>query len=479
MNYLTHTTCALGAVLALAGTAQGQELAQSILDQYAADLTASGMSVSPGATATSAKTVEWTDVVFTGPEGLSYTMAFIRAEEIGGDKVRLSYPESFDLSFDAEGEQPAMDMTIDMGGVDHVVSGPAEARRHDMTAERIDLEMKAADGSLLMTIGLSDVVSDTVRSGSSDVPHYAGTMKAAAMSLDQKASEDDSTIDMSMAYRNVAVEVDLDAVSEETMGELLNGDRNFAISYSSDSSEGRLDIDSDDFKGTVKLSSGLGTAELGMADGMMNIESSGRDAKYALKMAEMALPPFEAAMETMGMTFAMPLKKTDATVPAAVKLSIGGLKVSDTVWGMVDPGGSIPRDAANLNIDLTAQMKWLVDVMTAAGAKAPPIEVETVAINDLTLEIGGAALNGSGTAKIDNSTMPPMPIGVVNLDLKGGLGLVDKLVGIGLVPAPQAQMIKGMAGVFTVPGNDGPDHLTSKIEMQEGGAILANGQRVK
>ncbi|MEM6618262.1 MAG: hypothetical protein AAF631_03060, partial [Pseudomonadota bacterium] len=138
-----------------------------------------------------------------------------------------------------------------------------------------------------------------------------------------------------------------------------------------------------------------------------------------------------------------------------------------------------PREAANLNIDVTAMAKWLVDLAEAGNSPVPPVQVDTVEITAIELDLAGASFTGTGAATIDNSQMPPMPVGAVNLDLRGGLGLVDKLMAIGLLPAEQGQMVKMMSGVFAVPGGDGPDHLISKIEMQEGGAILANGNRIR
>ena len=146
---------------------------------------------------------------------------------------------------------------------------------------------------------------------------------------------------------------------------------------------------------------------------------------------------------------------------------------------MVDPTGSLPREKATLNLDLTTKVKWLVDLMKIDEARGMPAEVSEVTINDVTLKIAGASFNGTGAATLDNSKFPPEPVGEVNLDLKGGVGLLNKLVALGLVPQQQGQMVKMMSGMFTVPGGDGTDHLTSKIEMKKGGAILANGQRVK
>lgn len=476
-TFTLSRTLAFAAVIA-AGPALSQELAQSILDEYAQDMAASGMTMTPGETMTSGQSVEWKNVQITGQDGISYTLEFLKAEEIGGDKVRLTYPDSIAMTFDPEGEQPQMDLTVSMAGVDHVVSGSADARRHDYKAPSISVNMTSQDGEVAIAFTLNDVVTEYTRSGA-EVPNYKGSLKAAEATIDQTVKEDGTDVAMNVVYTNLSGAMDVDAVNQENIALLLSGARNVAMSFGMESSAGTIDITSSDFSGTVNMQTGGGQAEFGVRDGMLNVNSASNDANYVLTMKELPLPPFEMAMDQVGMTLAMPLKKTDDVVPAEVKVNITGLKASDTIWGMIDPAGSIPRDAANLNIDLTAQLKWLVELMEAQNAKAPPVEVQKVDINDITLEIGGAALNGSGSAVINNATMPPMPVGEVNLDLKGGIGLVDKLVGIGLVPAEQGQMVKMMSGMFAVPGDQGPDHLTSKIEFQEGGAILANGQRIQ
>ena len=62
--------------------------------------------------------------------------------------------------------------------------------------------------------------------------------------------------------------------------------------------------------------------------------------------------------------------------------------------------------------------------------------------------------------------------------LTGGNGLLDTLVGLGLLPEEQAMGARMMLGLFARPG-DGPDTLVSTIEVKEDGSVLANGQRVR
>ena len=72
----------------------------------------------------------------------------------------------------------------------------------------------------------------------------------------------------------------------------------------------------------------------------------------------------------------------------------------------------------------------------------------------------------------------PKPVGSVDIMLEGANGLIDRLVAMGFVPDEQAMGARMMLGLFGVPGNS-PDTLSSTIEFNEDGQILANGQRIR
>jgi len=55
---------------------------------------------------------------------------------------------------------------------------------------------------------------------------------------------------------------------------------------------------------------------------------------------------------------------------------------------------------------------------------------------------------------------------------------MDKLVQMGLLPQEQAMGARMMMGLFARPG-EGPDSLTSTLEINAEGHILANGQRIQ
>lgn len=65
--------------------------------------------------------------------------------------------------------------------------------------------------------------------------------------------------------------------------------------------------------------------------------------------------------------------------------------------------------------------------------------------------------------------------GVLDVDMKGGFAVLDKLVALGDMSASQAGVARTMVGGFTTQGPDGEDHLRMRVDVRKNGAILING----
>lgn len=65
--------------------------------------------------------------------------------------------------------------------------------------------------------------------------------------------------------------------------------------------------------------------------------------------------------------------------------------------------------------------------------------------------------------------------GVFEVDMKGGLGVLDRLVSLRKVSTSQASVARAMIGGVTTQGPDGDDHLKLRVDVRENGAILLNG----
>lgn len=480
MSILSKSLLASAAVLFSSSMpAFSQSLAEQVIEEYFAQATQGGMSINPGIKTVSGKTVEWSDVVFTMPNDQGQmTWEFIRAEEIGDGKVSVSYPDVLPVAINGTGDVPEIEGSITLLEAEHIISGDANARRHDFSASTLAYQIAAKDKSFSMIAELSNAAAKQVLSGK-DIRHSAGTMAASHMSVSYNMAQDDMVMAMQMAYADLKAEFDADIINEDNAEDMLNGKKDFAFSYSLGAGNTMTDIKQPDFSGILNSETGGTEGGISIIGGIFKLAANSNNTSYNLKLTDMPLPPFQAEIDLAAMTIVMPLKKADDVLPAKVAFNLTGVKASDTIWGMVDPTATLPRDAANLNIDLTANMKWLVDLVKMDKAKGNPAEVQDVTINDITLEVAGARLHGAGAATLDNSKFPPEPVGQIDIDLKGGIGLLDKLVALGLVPQEQGQMAKMMSGMFAVPGGDGTDHLTSKVEMKTGGSVLVNGQQVK
>ena len=64
------------------------------------------------------------------------------------------------------------------------------------------------------------------------------------------------------------------------------------------------------------------------------------------------------------------------------------------------------------------------------------------------------------------------------LDLGGVNRLMDALVTMGVMTEEDTMGMRMMMAMFTVPGSE-PDTLSSTIEINEQGHVLANGQRIQ
>lgn len=199
--------------------------------------------------------------------------------------------------------------------------------------------------------------------------------------------------------------------------------------------------------------------------------------------------PFPVALKAgeIGGNIALPVAKTEEPTDVAAGVNLTDFEMNDLIWNIFDPGAQLPRDPATIRIDLTGKARMLFDLFDPAQQEAMamsdmPAEVHQLSLNTLVIDAVGAMLTGSGAFTFDNSDMQsfpgmPRPQGVLNAELSGANALLDKLVAMGLIPEDQAMAGRMMMGMFAVPAGD--DKMTSKIEINEQGHILANGQRIQ
>ena len=207
------------------------------------------------------------------------------------------------------------------------------------------------------------------------------------------------------------------------------------------------------------------------------------------KVGIQVLPPMvpaasDISMDGLSTGLSMPVVATEAG-EYGYSLKMTNLVMGDGIWGLFDPMAALPREPANVDLDLGGTVKIdMLDLMEASETGTPPKsvpELQTLDIRALGLSVAGAALSGTGAFTFDNALVaaggPPMPIGTADLRLEGGNKLIEGLIAIGVLKEEDAMGARMMMAMFGKPAGD--DVLTSKVEAREGGSIFVNGQQIQ
>jgi len=240
-----------------------------------------------------------------------------------------------------------------------------------------------------------------------------------------------------------------------------------------------------DAQNPVETSIVSGPSSLGVTMNSQGLNYEVAQSALQVDMTSSALPvPVSFNMEGATFKLALPVRQSEEPDDFAFGFSLNEFTMSDMLWGMFDPGNQLPRDPASIVLDLAGKAKLMVNFLdpnTVAelGPNAVPAEVEALDINKLEVSVAGAELTGDGGFTFENNQgAMPQPQGAVDLTLKGGNGLIDNLVAGGLIRDQDAMGVRMMMGLLAVPGDD-PDTLNSKIEINDQGHVLANGQRIQ
>lgn len=238
---------------------------------------------------------------------------------------------------------------------------------------------------------------------------------------------------------------------------------------------------------TTDISSSRATLD---TDGL---KISGETGKYVINylMPEMLPLPVQLNGEEMTAKMELPLQAGDAPQPFVFGMHLGGLELSEQLWGMFDPAAAIPRDPADVTLDLSGTMRNMVDLlnipvlMSTVEGGGMPAQAESLDINDITISAAGVLAKAAGALTFDNADLAsyggmPKPVGEVGVTLKGANGLIDTLVQMGLMTDQDAAGARmGMAMVARPDPSAGEDVLTSQFVFTEEGGILANGMQLK
>lgn len=419
-----------------------------------------------------------------------------------GGAVDVSWPAEMpvDLSIEAEGETVEIGLLYKSQGHEMTVSGDADMTQWDLSATSIALELDGVtiEGEALgpeMARGelvLDGVDSATSMASADEMRNVEQTMTVDALSYDiaaQDPENPENTLLMKGGMTDVTYSGDgslpMEFDSEDPAEIFQNG---FTIKGTFGFSGGESQFNFVDGSETLSYQS---SSDGG--DGALTMDATTWGYDYLLRNLDLQVAgaeiPFPVSLKAaeFGGELLMPVGKTDAPQDVALGLNLTDFEMNDMIWQMFDPGAELPRDPATIKLDLSGKAKMLFDLFDPeqadmmAGADMPA-EIYELTLNNLMVKAVGAMLTGTGGFTFDNSDLEtfggmPKPTGEVNAELTGANALLDKLIAMGLLPEEEAAGFRMMMSMFAVPAGD--DVLTSKIEINEQGHVLANGQRIQ
>ena len=304
---------------------------------------------------------------------------------------------------------------------------------------------------------------------------YNTSLDDPGMEMKQTSTSDTDGIEMSLDFALPSTIALAAIASPADFATALNEGLSFTLSTKQGESNGSMKQESSFMPMDLVMKAGGGEGSVVFNKDTFSVKSlaSGLDISSGPGMVPVPVQVTSGPME-FGLT--TPVIATEAAGDYSVLLKLADFSLNEEAWAMFDPNAALPRDAAQIAIDISGKTKMDLPALIAAEETGVPYApaLESLNITELGLKVAGAALEGTGAFTFDNSMGVPMPLGEANVTVTGANALIDGLIATGLMSEDDAMGARMMMGMFMVPAGD--DTLTSKIEAKEGMQILVNGQ---
>lgn len=437
---------------------------------------------------------------FEFPDGSgSTTMQLLEFRERGDGTVAITI--SPDLPFSVsinpkDGEAVDMAMIMRQTGMSIIASGDPENIDFDYLASDFSFELATlvVDGEEIdavaqmamsgingqMSMSPSDGFNYTSQLNASEIsysfafddPENGGRLKASGNAADLQTASD------------VSIPKDFDSADP---AQIFAGDFNMLGTFSVGNSTGNMDMQDGPEGFNITTSTASSNLKFAIGNGGIEYGGTSKDVNYDIQSPMIPIPEVTLKFSELAFNLLMPLTKSDVPTDYGLLMRIAGMEINDTIWGMFDPAGTMPRDPATISLDLSGTMNWLFDIIDPEQAEAfedeVPAELHSLTLNEILVSALGAEINATGDFTFDNADLEtfdgmPAPTGKIDANIIGANGLMDRLITMGFLPADQAMGARMMLGLFARPAG-GEDELTSTIEINGDGSIFANGQQLR
>jgi hypothetical protein len=420
----------------------------------------------------------------------------VRFRDLGDGTVEVTMSETYPITMtmpDGAGGSDVLDITISQPGLTLLADGSATETSYGFSGPTIGLAIaaskngaKKADANVTLT-NLEGSYAVSEENGATVVDTDMGVDSMAFTLATDDAGNSVNVSATLAALKFVSGGNFLGIAAMENMPQALKD--GFATDGEFNYGKGDVTIDAVNAGKPTKIvaSNESGHFKFALDADAMAYGAGGKGVAMTISGAEIPFPELKINYAEAAFDFLIPVSKSESPSDFSLLTKIVDLTVSDEIWGMIDPGASLPRDPATVIIDTKGTVTLKADLMDKAAMEAtngaPPADLNTLDITEVRAKIAGAELTGNGALTFDNTDLAtfggvPTPTGKIDLTLTGGNGLMDKLVAMGLIPEDQAMGARMMIAMFAKPTEGAPDTLTSTLEFKDKG-FYANGQRLK
>lgn len=497
-------TCSSAIALALLATGASADVTpREVWESWQAMMTSAGQELTIGNTTSTPDGVEVTELAVTYKDAMggsaSVTFDRLTFKDNGDGTVTVTMPESYpiQMAFPKQDDGPgSLKLTVSQPGAAIIADGSATETSYKITAPQTTItldEISDQSGKALDT--KADLVLTEMTGG------YTMTTTGETMGLDSNFAAKSAVLDLSGSESDGGgsgtVKVSFADVTGATKGNFLNPElmANMAAAlnagFTMDASLGfgavTMDFDIVEAAGPTKLTANAarGGFALAMNKDKMTYGTSLDGARFVMSGAEIPFPQVEVAFAESAFNVMMPVTKSDSPQDFSYLTKLVDFTVSEDVWGLFDPAGSLSREPATFIVDLKGTGFWTKDIMdpeVQMDGMEPPGELHSLDLTQVLAKAAGAEVSATGALTFDNADLAtfggvPRPDGKVTVNIKGVTKLVENLIALGLLTEDDAMGFRMGLAMFARPGA-GPDELVSEIEFKEGG-FFANGMRMQ
>jgi len=498
-------TTVLSATALLAQSAAADVTAEDVWATYSASYEATGAQVIGTPTADGADTLVSDGALlyrFPFAEAtLRIGLPEMRMTDESDGSVTISYPEAFDVlfEFDVPSEvTAALTLGIAQDNYQGSVTGDAGDMTFVQSADGVTIEVKSievpeeeVDFTFLATgegysstshVVTGDLITTTTEmsTGAADVAYVFNDPEGGVMSNTGRFGANETSFETALPAGGSDV---MNLSTALAAGAYLRGTANAEGS----SSETVMTVDGD-IVSEQNQTSGAATSRFSIDAAGIDLFAEGEGIDFSMLIPEVFPFPMSGSIGAVAGGYKFPLMPSEDPQDVAMRFDLTDLEISDDLWGLFDPNAELPRDPASINIDLAGSVISEIDALNFATIEAqmnqavPPISLESLTINEISVAAIGASALATGSFTVDNDDMTtfdgfPRPEGSAILNVTGANALIDRLVAFGVIGQEEAGMAR--LGMGFIAKSTGEDSFESRLDVNEEGHVMVNGQRMR